>query len=80
MSGKKKKAGRVAPLKPQPEPTHFAVPIVLYGAVLKVLEDQPYNKVNAVMAALQQCQPLAIPVGARPGATVPGLGRDENES
>lgn len=79
---KKKKV--VAPKKPKPgvpaappETTHFAVPVVLFGAVVKTLETLPYAQVSTVMEALKQCQPLGIPGGAQPGATVPGLGREE---
>ena len=80
MAKKKQKAAapkRVGVPPAPPEATHFAVPLVLYGAVLKILETLPFNQVSQVMAALQQCQPLSVPRGAKPGATVPGLARTE---
>ena len=76
-----KKKGKVAaparvPQAP-PEATHFAVPLVVFQATLKVLETLPFSQVSPLMGALQQCQPLAVPGGAGPGAMVPGLKKDQ---
>ena len=78
MSKKKNQAAAPTRAKvPQapPEATHFAVPLVVYGAVLKVLETLPFSQVNQIMMALQQCQPLSIPGGATPGDMAKGLPR-----
>lgn len=77
MKKKKKVAApKKAPQAP-PEATHFAVPLVVFRAVVKVLETMPYAQVSPVMLALQQCQPLSVPTGAKPGATARGLGGDK---
>lgn len=77
MKKKKKQATPARVPQAPPETTHFAVPLVVFQAVLKVLETMPYAQVSPVMGALQQCQPLAIPRDAKPGAKVPGLDREE---
>ena len=55
--------------------TQVAVPLVVYGAVLKVLETLPYSTVSPIMGALQQCQPISVPVGSKPGQLAEGLQR-----
>jgi hypothetical protein len=84
MTKKKKKKSPVsmpkkgAPVVPAPQDaTHFAVPLVLFDAIRKTLGTMPWEQVSPLMNALAQCQPLSVPGGARPGATVPGLAREE---
>ena len=57
----------------QQQPTHYAVPVKVFQVAIQTISKLPYDQVSELMAALQQCQPLAIPQTAEPGDTVPGL-------
>lgn len=46
--------------QPQGAPTHFAVPIVLFDTMRKILGTLPWDQVNPVMVGLTDCKPLAL--------------------
>ena len=54
----------------QQQATHFAVPINVFQSAVKMLSALPFEQVSELMAALQQCRPLAMPQNARPGDMV----------
>ena len=79
MSKKKKVAGPPRTMTPRApsEATHFAVPLVVFQATVKVLETLPFSQVSALMGALQNCQPISVPGGAKPGEFAKGLQQEK---
>ena len=55
------------------KPTHFAVPIPLFNAVVKTLGTMPYEQVSGLMLTLSQCQALHMKQDVKPGDNVPPL-------
>lgn len=60
-------------LKSNQPPTHFAVPVKVFEAVVKTLSGLPYDQVSNIMQALQQCQVFSATPKEPPSEATPGL-------